>query len=282
MRQQGRYIIDKRLVFKRGFQKSFLEEIKKFSNKTWQELANELGVSYFTLNWDWHNENSTLPKRVARKLIIKYPFSTWNCIYNGWVKYEQEPKWGQVKAGSLREKKAITPKNSTKFAEFLGAALGDGHLDHKEFTFSGHAAEIKYLEYVRNLIRTLFHLDSKIFFPKNKNALFMDTYSKALVNILLRNGLKIGNKITKKAEFPRWIFKNKHYASAALRGLFDTDGGIYQKQKSYRRAIIELQTNSPTIHKNILKLFTILDFTPSKGNNREGSFNLRIQKQEEV
>ncbi len=283
MRSRGNYIVDKRLKFKRGYQRLFFEEIKKYSKRTWQELADELGISYHTLNWDWYSEKSTIPKNFAKKLIKKYPFKEWEYIYNNWVVEELVPKWGQIKAGLNREKKILIPPISEKLAEFLGAALGDGHLDYKEFTFTNHLNEKDYMNYIKDMIMILFGLNSKIFLgSKDKKAIVMDTYSKALVNFLSKNGLKIGNKIKNKARLPGWVFENKRYSSAALRGLFDTDGGIYHKEKKYKRAIIEFQTNSPSIHNDILKLLSILNFTPSKGNNGKKALDLRIQNQNEV
>ena len=107
----------------------------------------------------------------------------------------------------------------------------------------------------------------------------MDTYSIELVSFLQKKGLTIGNKIKKRASFPEWIFEDDKLSASALRGLFDTDGGIYEKQKGYRRAIIEFQTKSPYIHKDILKLLNKLGFKSSKGNQ---GLNIRIQNQEEV
>lgn len=64
-----------------------------------------------------------------------------------------------------------------------------------------------------------------------------------------------------------------------MRGLFDTDGGIYEKQKGYKRAIIEFQTKSPYIHKDILRLLNILEFNASRGNK---GLNIRIQNQNDI
>ena len=107
----------------------------------------------------------------------------------------------------------------------------------------------------------------------------MNTYSMVLIRFLQKHGLTVGNKIKNKASFPEWIFKNRKFASAGLRGLFDTDGGIYEKQKGYSRAVIEFQTKSPYINRDIIRLIDILGFKSSKGDSL---LNIRIQNQEDI
>ena len=53
--------------------------------------------------------------------------------------------------------------------------------------------------------------------------------------------------------------------------------GIYQKQKKYKRAIIEFQTESPYIRKDLFELIEKAGFKPSKSD-----VNVRIQNQKEV
>ena len=87
----------------------------------------------------------------------------------------------------------------------------------------------------------------------------------------------MGNKIKNKESLPRWIFEKTEYINGALRGLLDTDGGIYLKQKKYKRAIIEFQTTSPYIRKDIFEMLRKIDLNPSKS-----ATNVRIQDQSEV
>jgi len=39
--------------------------------------------------------------------------------------------------------------------------------------------------------------------------------------------LKKGDKVINKIKFPKWIWQRKSYQIACIRGLFDTDGGLY-------------------------------------------------------
>jgi len=284
MRKQGQSIVDRRLVFKMGLQKEFIEKIKKGCNKSWRELANILNIHVHTLRVDWCSEETTLPYKKAEELLKLYPFTTWDLILKNHVKKILKPRWGQILAGKKSAKQISYPKNSELLAEFIGITLGDGHVDKKEFTLSGNVDEMQHMVYVKKLINKLFNLDSKIFKSSfSKKCVYLDAYSTKLVEFLASNSMAIGNKINKKARLPKWIFKDKNFAIGAIRGLFDTDGGIYEKQKGYQRAIIEFQTHSLHINKDTIKLLMFLGFKPSKSINlKRGDLNTRIQNQEEV
>jgi intein/homing endonuclease len=58
--------------------------------------------------------------------------------------------------------------------------------------------------------------------------------SSNLVNFLISRGLKVGNKVKNQVGVPRWISKNPQYEAACLRGLIDTDGGLYYHKYSVR------------------------------------------------
>ena len=284
MRKQGQCIIDRRLLFKRGLQRKFIETIKEGSNKLWVELAKELGIHVHTLRVDWCTEKMTLPYKKAKNLLSLYPFKSWDYILKNYVKKILEPKWGQILSGSKSLKDINYPKQSELFAEFLGIALGDGHLDKKEFTLAGYLYEKEHMDYAEKLIKNLFNLDSKRFIGSfNKNSTYLDVYSKRLVDFLLKHSMVIGNKIDKGAKLPKWVFKDKRFIIGAIRGLIDTDGGVYEKQKGYKRAIIEFQTHSRYINKDTIKLIKSLGFKPSKStNSKNNTYNTRIQNQEEV
>lgn len=148
--------------------------------------------------------------------------------------------------------------------------------------------EKRHLEYIKQKIRKLFGISSKTFASyTNENVFVLDCYSSELVKFLTADGLAIGNKIKNKAALPGWISQKDDFIFGALRGLFDTDGGIYRKQKKYSRAFIEFQTTSPAINRDICFLLRKTKFTPSKTFTRSGftkkkGHNVRIQKQEEV
>jgi hypothetical protein len=47
-------------------------------------------------------------------------------------------------------------------------------------------------------------------------------------------GMQRGDKIRNQVSFPQWIRENPAYSVACVRGLFDTDGGLYFHKKRQR------------------------------------------------
>ena len=277
MRGVGKSIKDERLKFRKGLQRMFLRKIKKKSGLTWQSLAKGMGVCEHTLMWDWQSEKMTIPKTVAQELFRKYPFEKWNVIKKYWIEKILSKNWGQEKSGDQNEKTIKIPNKDEYLAEILGIILGDGHLERKTLTITGNSYEINHHFYFAKLIKKLFGLNTCTFKLKNANCIQSKVYSTKFIEFLIENGMVSGNKISNGAALPKWIFKNKKFIFGALRGLIDTDGGIYFKQKKYKRAFIEFQTKSPYIRSNLISLIKGAGLSPSKSSN-----NVRIQNQNEV
>ncbi len=277
MRKVGESIKEERLKFKKGLQQKFLEKIKEKSGLNWEELSKKLNLCRNTIAFYWRKEISTIPLSFAKKLIEEYPFEKWENIKLNWVEKILSRNWGQEFSGELNKKRITLPKKSEDLAELFGVILGDGHLDRKVLIIAGNFDEKEHYVYLTKKIKQLFSLDSKIFKIKNQNSIQLRVNSIELIKFLRNNSFVLGNKIKNKESLPKWIFEKPEFICGALRGLLDTDGGIYQKQKKYKRAIIEFQTKSPYIRENICSLIKAINLTPSKS-----SVNVRIQNQNEV
>ena len=278
MRKIGQYIQDRRLKFKQGLQKKFIGIIKEKSNKSWKELADTVNLSEHTLKADLYREKTTMPISLARKLIKIYPFITLDIIERKWIEKILVKNWGQIKSGLMGTKPINEPVESEKLAEFVGIIIGDGHIWAKGIRVTGNSNEIAHHYYIKKLIKELFDLDARVYISYTKKSVCItNIYSKKLVSFLERMGLKKGDKIRNKTKIPSWIFKKKEFIYSVLRGLFDTDGGVYNKQKNYKRVFIEFQNHCPTTMKDINKLIKLGGFTPS-----QSSINTRIQNQEDV
>lgn len=277
MRNVGESIIDKRIKFRVGLQKEFLRKIKEKSGLTWNSLAKKLNISEHTLRVDWQNEKSTFPYSIAKQLIKKYPFEKWEKIEKDWVEKILPPNWRTELIINKQKKKITIPENSEDVAELFGVILGDGHLERKTLTITGNFNEIEHYNYLKKKIKEIFRLDIVISKIKKQNSIQLKIHSVELIKFLRDNSFVLGNKIKNRESLPSWIFKRREFIYGALRGLFDTDGGIYQKQKKYKRAIIEFQTNSPFIRKDIYEMLKRTGFKPSKSSG-----NIRIQNQDEV
>lgn len=277
MRKIGDRIKETRVKFRVGLQKKFLKEIKKISGLNWTELANKLNLSRHTLTFDLREEKSTMPLSIMTRLLEDYPFQNVEKIEKDWIKEILEKNWGQKLEGEKNKKILNIPKESQDLSEIFGVILGDGHLERKTLTITGNSNEIEHYNYLSKKFNYLFKLNTKIFKIKKQNSIQLKIYSTELIRFLLKNNFVLGNKIKNKASLPRWIFDKEEYIYGALRGLLDTDGGVYQKQKKYKRAIIEFQIKSPYIRKDIFEMLRKIGFSPSKS-----SVNVRIQSQDEV
>ncbi|PIN92273.1 hypothetical protein COU61_01500 [Candidatus Pacearchaeota archaeon CG10_big_fil_rev_8_21_14_0_10_35_13] len=288
MRKRGKYIIDKRMKFKRGYQRKMILKIKNDNNLTWKNLADEFDVSIQTVMNDWGREFATIPYSLGIRMIDKYLSKEKNLILSYWISEILPKKWGQFLAGELNKKKIKIPQESEGLAELIAVILGDGHLERKTLTMTGNFFEREHHKYIETLVNELFGLSAYNIKLKGSNALQTKFHSTELIDFLIKNGLVLGNKITNKARIPEWIFSKREFMLAALRGLFDTDGGIYNKQKGYKRALIEFQTHSPFIRDNTIKLLQRTGFTPSKSASNNSSIgctlacNTRIQNQKEI
>ena len=138
-----------------------------------------------------------------------------------------------------------SPKHSEEFAEFIGIMLGDGHVGKEQIqiTLSSLVDKV-YTVYVMNLFERTFGYKPSIFKKNDCNAYCIYSNSVNLVKILVKNGLKIGNKVKLQVSVPNWITTNKRYSRLCCRGLIDTDGcisihkyNVNGKQYKYKKLI---------------------------------------------
>lgn len=135
MRKRGQFIVDTRLRFREGYQRKFILKIKRCSKKSWSDIAYYLNLHPNTICIDWLSERITIPQEKAKKLLHLFPFDNWSNIENKWILEKLPPKWGQIKGGGKNKKMIKIPERSLYLAEFLGCALGDGHLSAFEGIF---------------------------------------------------------------------------------------------------------------------------------------------------
>ncbi len=126
-----------------------------------------------------------------------------------------------------RAKKISIPSQSPELAEFVGIVLGDGSLtEYQVKVYFNSKTDSDYAQFVKDLAAKLFDLDSTISL-RSKNTLELVISSKVLVGFLEKLGLQKGNKIAHRVGVPAWILDGHDLIRACLRGLVDTDGGVY-------------------------------------------------------
>jgi len=121
------------------------------------------------------------------------------------------------------------PLPSEKFAEFIGIFLGDGSFRSRyQITISyNYKNEGKYAEYLRNLIIELFGLDVAYLVREKHGSADLVITGSNLVDFLLHT-LKLKD-IREKNKFtlPQWIGKSNKYKIGFIRGMFDSEGCVY-------------------------------------------------------
>lgn len=133
------------------------------------------------------------------------------------------------KAGFVLRKEIKYPAECSELAEFIGIMLGDGGLSgNHQITISfNNKTDHEYAEYICKVIRQLFLIDFHIHKRRKSNGADIVLNSSNLVDFLISRGLKAGNKVKNQVGVPGWISKNPLYGIACIRGLIDTDGGLY-------------------------------------------------------
>lgn len=131
--------------------------------------------------------------------------------------------------GKSHRKTVVLPPYSTALAEFFGIMMGDGGIGNPwQATITLNSiADAKYAKYVSSLCLDLFGIVPAIRKRKGRNALVLCLSSITLVDFLVRHGLCRGDKLKQGLRIPEWILHNRDYKMACIRGLVDTDGGLY-------------------------------------------------------
>lgn len=270
-----------RIVMKKGKQKELIEIAKQ--RFTWDGLSKRLNISEGYLRNELRNEKRNLSKKLYGNLC-----KITNKNFDKFIIKELNKNWGQIKGGKKSKgatKKIKTPNLSKELAEFFGIMLGDGNSYKNQFYKSrkdkrgvymirivgDSRYDYKYLiKYVKPLIEKLFEIKVKsgFFKPKenfknSKNAMFLLVHGRELINFLENKGFKPGNKIKNKLEIPLWIKRNDKFLKSCLRGLYDTDGGVYKLNNQNTYQIVFTNFNQKLL-KNVRNSLLSLGITPSK------------------
>lgn len=157
-------------------------------------------------------------------------------IYGGFATAEGRRKGGSRALAILRERGVIPqvreyefPKEySVELAEFVGILLGDGGITVGQVAITLNSeADREYLSFVINLVKRLFNFEASFYKRKDCRANVIYCNRVKFAGYLVQLGLKIGNKVKQQVGIPGWIHTKEEYKIACLRGLMDTDGGIF-------------------------------------------------------
>lgn len=149
------------------------------------------------------------------------------------MKFSFQPRFNYAD----KRKDLILPrKSSTKLAEFIGVLTGDGYIgaypekyDYRVEIVGHKTLDYKYLtNHVSSLIKSLFNINPNIILRNDQKVICLRVCSKTLVKFIESTGFPTGKK--RQIGIPKWIYENKNYMLAFIKGLFDTDGSLALKK----------------------------------------------------
>ncbi|MEX2369110.1 MAG: hypothetical protein WD552_01815 [Candidatus Paceibacterota bacterium] len=295
-------------------QQKFFQSIKDEAETTWKELAGIAEVPQRTFS-DWkrgkHAPSLEPVKILSEKFGVGIPEDAqakdrfWknkeSAKLGGKAKYE---KYGSVASDDEHRRKqwkkwwsesgkfdnslstAPTPikkpEMSEGLAEFVGIMLGDGGITDYQVRVTLHSDDDKqYAQFVCELIENLFKTQPRIYEKGDKRAVDITISRKNLVKFCNQIGLKSGSKKKHKADIPNWIKEDKNYLRSCLRGLFDTDGCIYNEchkvnkvQYCYPR--LHFVSAIPTLRTSIRNSLKSLYLGAKIRNNRAVTLEKRV------
>ena len=134
--------------------------------------------------------------------------------------------------GFVLRKSIVYPLRSKELAEFIGIMLGDGGLPgtHQITITLNRKTDREYFNFIVALLKKLFSVDCSVRYRKKGLGIDIVVSSTSLVDFLVESGLTTGSKVRNQASVPDWIDAEQDYRISCLRGLMDTDGGLYRHQ----------------------------------------------------
>lgn len=170
---------------------------------------------------------------------------------------------------------------SEDLAELVGIHLGDGSLsldNQYDYTISytGNLQKDQFfMDYINKQYFSLFGTKLKVMLNIKKNSIELRIRSKMLHNFL-KNSLNIPCGRKTDLHIPSYIYFDKRYLAAFLRGLFDTDGCVVmQKQDKYRYVLLKISTKHENFAKEIQESLAVLEI-PSFVIKKDTSVNNKI------
>ena len=283
----------------------------KLAFSSWGAAANEIGISTRTLT-EWRKGTSSVPEKKLEKILIitRLPMSlkssfeelhdfwytsmagkigaqTTQRLYGNPGTPEGRRRGGlnaiqahrKNKFGGFRLEKPIhSPRPSKELAEILGIFFGDGHVGRYQTSITLNSeTDHEYAEFVLNLIRRKFFIESHLRSHSKGKAIDIVTSSIAFTRFLSAKGMPAGNKIRTGLSIPRWIKMSPEFTKAFLRGLFDTDGCVYLdrhiiKNKKYTYLGWTITSYSDTLIHDVKQALSKLGFHPTHSKNQNSVF----------
>ncbi len=262
-----------RIKFQKGAQSLFLSSLQQHLGVTWLELSKKIKIHSRSL-LDWRREKFTISEKSFKKLVVlgegRIVVPQYEVLPDFWSIEKAARRGGQVvaekyggpgtpegrvrggrisqerrrknpekyrQAGCNIKKVFLKPLYSEKLAELVGILLGDGAISNYQVRVSlDRNVDRQYATFVRNLMHDVLGERPSFMERSEDNIIALTISGAGLVEVLEQIGLRRGNKVEHQVDFPKWVRSKRSYQIACVRGLFDTDGGLYfhhKVKKSY-------------------------------------------------
>jgi hypothetical protein len=310
-----------RIKLRKGLQSELILSIKDDLNFSWSQLSKKLKVHPRSLS-DWYREKYTLPESVFKRIIKitgnKEIAHAAKVLPEYWIlgKVAREGGLARLKKhgspGTLRgrkkggansqiqrrlhperykncslRKEISRPGNCAELAELFGAILGDGGInnDHQVVITLNRHNDRRYAEFICKLAGKLFSMAPKIYERKGlgkENIIDVVIGGINIVEFLLSKGLLKGGKVKHQIDVPHWIKENEEFSTYCLRGLIDTDGGVFYHrhtigQGSFLNIGLQFSNHSKPLLKFAEKTLFTLGYTP-----KIASHYVNLYKKDEI
>lgn len=219
----------------------------------------------------WSNRDAGIKGATSRMQKHGPPGTPVGRVLGGKSSYKQRKNRAD---DIFTRNKIIRPANDELLAEFVGIMIGDGGMTKYQVSIAlSSLVDNEYCTFVTELIKKLFGLQPKVSKRKNSNCLVIVVSSVELVEFLTNKGVLQGDKIRQNLNIPEWILENNEYEKACLRGIFDTDGCVFQechkiKKKKYCYIRWSLVSASRFLRESMNDILIYLEFDPKIRNNR--------------
>lgn len=289
-----------RIRFLQGEQTKFIQVVYAKSGLSTIQLAYISGVHRRSFI-DWKKEKLTMTLTAAKSLCTRLDITLPEeeaILVSRWEKAQQKAnsiggkarfkkygtpatpegrRKGGIKSIVNLRKNGIVPiaknyqipkKLTEELAEFVGILLGDGGITPGQCAVTlNREADKEYVGYVAALGKKLFGEEPKKFYHKHDKAVILYYHGTLLIQYLLSLGLKIGSKVKQQVGIPDWINASQQFKIACLRGLMDTDGGVFLHTYSVNKKKYHYKTICFTNRSMPLLLFVFdtlqeMNFTP--------------------
>jgi hypothetical protein len=288
-----------RLKFLPGQQKQFIEAIYVKSGLSTKDLAQIASVCPRSFR-DWRREKLTMTFKAAELFCIKFEHvlpENKKILIERWKRSKKDAskiggiarfklhgspgteegrRKGGIKAIANLQKNGVVPRVkiykiprfNKRLAEYVGIMLGDGGMTSSQCTITLNSkADKDYIRFVCDFADKLFGEKPKMFKKKDCNAITLYYSGGALIRYFCTIGLKVGNKVKQQVDVPDWVKKSRSYRIACLRGLMDTDGGVFIHRytvngKRYKYKKISFSNRSIPLLIFVSKALAELGFNP--------------------